>query len=542
MTHRHLLRGAVVLGALTLSGAALAGQPLFVGEVADAPRATTAAAARAIATRPSTAQMRLMRANPAVVSAGTREIELDLGMRRVNAVLREAKAIDGGVVWSGTIRETAKARYMTPREVRDDALNTATLVRRGNGITGNVRMDGKLFRIRPMPDGSHAVIEVDESRMPADHPFDLGQLPHVRMDARNVQRTGTNVGTMAIDPGATATIRVMVVATNAAVNAYGGDMRALVDLAVAESNQGYTNSNVGINLVLADYMTVNYSERGMSTDLSRFRSTSDGYMDEVHARRDSSGADVMMLVGNDSSACGLASGIGSTASTAFATVYWDCATGYYSFAHEIGHLQSARHDPAADPTNTPYAYGHGYRAPNAAWRTVMAYNCSPSCPRINYWSNPDKTYNGQAMGTADRSHNQRVLVNTKATIAGFRGDPGSGGGTQTYTNGNNYTIRDNTTVESPISVSGRSGNAPSSTSVTVDIVHTYRGDLVIDLVAPDGSTYRLKNSSGSDSADNVRATYTVNASGETINGTWKLRVRDVYSGDTGYINSWSIKL
>lgn len=542
MTHRHLLRGAVVLGALTLSGAALAGQPLFVGEVADAPRATTAAAARAIATRPSTAQMRLMRANPAVVSAGTREIELDLGPRRVNAVLREAKAIDGGVVWSGTIRETAKARYMTPREVRDDALNTATLVRRGNGITGNVRMDGKLFRIRPMPDGSHAVIEVDESRMPADHPFDLGQLPHVRMDARNVQRTGTNVGTMAIDPGATATIRVMVVATNAAVNAYGGDMRALVDLAVAESNQGYTNSNVGINLVLADYMTVNYSERGMSTDLSRFRSTSDGYMDEVHARRDSSGADVMMLVGNDSSACGLASGIGSTASTAFATVYWDCATGYYSFAHEIGHLQSARHDPAADPTNTPYAYGHGYRAPNAAWRTVMAYNCSPSCPRINYWSNPDKTYNGQAMGTADRSHNQRVLVNTKATIAGFRGDPGSGGGTQTYTNGNNYTIRDNTTVESPISVSGRSGNAPSSTSVTVDIVHTYRGDLVIDLVAPDGSTYRLKNSSGSDSADNVRATYTVNASGETINGTWKLRVRDVYSGDTGYINSWSIKL
>lgn len=122
------------------------------------------------------------------------------------------------------------------------------------------------------------------------------------------------------------------------------------------------------------------------------------------------------------------------------------------------------------------------------------------------------------------------------------GGGGGGGGTQTYTNGTDVQIRDNTTVESPITVSGRSGNAPTSTAVAVNIVHTYRGDLVIDLVAPDGSTYRLKNSSGSDSADNVNATYNVNLSSEPINGTWKLRVRDVYSGDTGYINSWSITL
>lgn len=110
----------------------------------------------------------------------------------------------------------------------------------------------------------------------------------------------------------------------------------------------------------------------------------------------------------------------------------------------------------------------------------------------------------------------------------------------TYSNTNNYTINDNSTVESPISVSGRSGSAPSSTPVAVDIKHTYRGDLVIDLVAPDGSLYRLKNSSSSDSADNVNTTYNVNLSSEAINGTWKLRVADVYSGDTGYIDAWSI--
>lgn len=95
---------------------------------------------------------------------------------------------------------------------------------------------------------------------------------------------------------------------------------------------------------------------------------------------------------------------------------------------------------------------------------------------------------------------------------------------------------------SPITVSGVTGNAPATTRVDVNIVHTYRGDLVIDLIAPDGTAYRLKNSSGSDSADNVVASYTVNASGEVANGVWKLQVKDVAAQDVGYINSWKITL
>jgi subtilisin-like proprotein convertase family protein len=95
-------------------------------------------------------------------------------------------------------------------------------------------------------------------------------------------------------------------------------------------------------------------------------------------------------------------------------------------------------------------------------------------------------------------------------------------------------------VTSSVTVTGRTGNAPSALKVGVDIVHTWRGDLVIDLVAPDGTAYRLKNSSGSDSANDVKETYTVNASGETANGTWKLRVQDVARYDTGYINSFKL--
>ncbi|GLY53041.1 S8 family serine peptidase [Lentzea sp. NBRC 102530] len=97
----------------------------------------------------------------------------------------------------------------------------------------------------------------------------------------------------------------------------------------------------------------------------------------------------------------------------------------------------------------------------------------------------------------------------------------------------------NTAVTSSITVSNITGNAPATLKVDVNIVHTYRGDLVIDLIAPDGTAYRLKSNDG-DSADDVIASYTVNASGEVANGTWKLQVRDVAKQDTGYINSWKL--
>ena len=118
---------------------------------------------------------------------------------------------------------------------------------------------------------------------------------------------------------------------------------------------------------------------------------------------------------------------------------------------------------------------------------------------------------------------------------------GGGGGStpQTYSNTADYQIRDNTTVDSPITVSGRSGNAPSNASVAVNVVHTYRGDLKVDLVAPDGSLYNISNRAGG-SADNLVGTYTINLSSEALNGTWRLRVNDNAGGDTGYINSWSI--
>ena len=110
---------------------------------------------------------------------------------------------------------------------------------------------------------------------------------------------------------------------------------------------------------------------------------------------------------------------------------------------------------------------------------------------------------------------------------------------QTYSNTSDVAIADNVTVTSAIVVSGRAGKAPNPTPVEVNIVHTYTGDLKVDLIAPDGSVYVLHNRSGG-STDNIARTYSVNLSTETINGTWKLRVNDNAGGDIGHIDAWSL--
>ncbi|WP_285504514.1 S8 family serine peptidase [Actinokineospora sp. NBRC 105648] len=109
------------------------------------------------------------------------------------------------------------------------------------------------------------------------------------------------------------------------------------------------------------------------------------------------------------------------------------------------------------------------------------------------------------------------------------------------TNGADVAVPDaGAAATSPITVSGCSGNASATASVEVAIAHPYRGDLAVDLIAPDGTSYPLKAASAGDPADDVRATFTVNLSSEAKNGTWKLSVRDLYRFDSGTIDTWSL--
>ncbi|MFF1303726.1 S8 family serine peptidase [Streptomyces sp. NPDC058307] len=202
-------------------------------------------------------------------------------------------------------------------------------------------------------------------------------------------------------------------------------------------------------------------------------------------------------------------------------------------------ILSTLNSGASTPASESYAYyqGTSMATPHIAGLVALVKSANPSLTpaqietaiKNNARPLPGACSGGCGAGLADAAK----------TVAAV-----SGGGTTTGTTFSSTTavaIPDNgSAIESPVTVSGRSGNAPSTLQVGVDITHTYRGDLTIGLVAPDGTVYSLKAASSSDSADNVNATYTVNASSETANGTWKLRVQDTAAQDTGTLNGWKL--
>jgi hypothetical protein len=199
-----------------------------------------------------------------------------------------------------------------------------------------------------------------------------------------------------------------LVAYTPAVAAALPDVQGHIQLAIDETNKSYRNSNVNLTAALVDSFEVDYKERSLFFDLRAFRENGDGRMDRVHYRRAQSAADVAVLLVDNSDYCGLASAIYADSSRAFAVVYYVCATGIYSLAHEIGHLQGCRHNPEADSANIPFAYGHGYHHYAGQWLTVMARRCM-NCRRIPFWSNPNMQYRGATMGTKRRHDNVRVL-------------------------------------------------------------------------------------------------------------------------------------
>jgi subtilisin-like proprotein convertase family protein len=85
-------------------------------------------------------------------------------------------------------------------------------------------------------------------------------------------------------------------------------------------------------------------------------------------------------------------------------------------------------------------------------------------------------------------------------------------------------------------------------SVDVTLYHTYIGDLIVTLFAPNGASVILHNRSNG-TTDNIIGNYpdsivpfqSLSAfNGLQVQGTWRLRVSDNAAIDLGNLNSWRL--
>jgi len=325
----------------------------------------------------------------------------------------------GELTWQGTIA--------------GESAGTVLFTISGPAVAGTIQVDGRLFQLSYAGDGRHLITEAGAFDPMPEHPPVI--IP--AGDSGSSSPSGSEVeegqGPNAIVDGDDGSVIDVLVAYTPAARANRGGtaaMKAHINLAVAETNQAYQNSQINTRLNLVMAAEVNYSESGdIITDLSRLRGKSDGYMDEVHGWRESVKADMVSLISVDNQYCGIAYMMTNLSnyseSFAFSVVHVTCATSYYSFGHELGHNMGSAHD-RANAGAALFDFSFGYQAPNGAFRTIMAYNCSHGCPRVQHFSNPSVSYGGQPTGidfdidAFNSADNARSINNALVTVANFR--------------------------------------------------------------------------------------------------------------------------
>ncbi|HLL00639.1 MAG TPA: S8 family serine peptidase [Myxococcaceae bacterium] len=103
----------------------------------------------------------------------------------------------------------------------------------------------------------------------------------------------------------------------------------------------------------------------------------------------------------------------------------------------------------------------------------------------------------------------------------------------------NLAITDNGKVTSTVNFD--KDVAIDSLKLSLDLPHTYRGDLVVTLTSPSGKSATVHNRTGG-SADDLKGTFDLSAfAGEKTKGAWTLTVEDKAKADTGTLKSWGLE-
>jgi hypothetical protein len=349
-----------------------------------------------VKSQPTTEDVQIVRVNPQALAVNDQILvrfksQAQLAIRSDEKLLQADKLVG----WSGA--------------AQDALARSTTMVVNEDNVTASIQAANGPYSIQPLGGGLHALVKVDTAKMPPEHPPFFKEKPHSRQDVFPF--------TPQLNTSATPTTISVLVAYTPAVKSAIGDIDGsvidgLAQLGITHANASYKNSGININLVAAPAhpLLVNLNETGnMDVEISAFAA-----MPTVQSARAANHSNVAVLLLADRSACGESQKVFATKETAFSVVYYNCVYNNYSLAHEIGHLQGARHNPEDDAESSPFAYGHGFVDQSRKRRTIMAYDCPGGCTRELQWARPTD------WGNSTVSNDARVLNETATYIAGFR--------------------------------------------------------------------------------------------------------------------------
>jgi hypothetical protein len=282
------------------------------------------------------------------------------------------------------------------------------------GIYGHAALaDGGSYVIEYCGDAIHVLKELDVAN--------LGENLGVDYVEEDSNTTTVNRFKRSNDRGArdtttivTYTVKVYYTPQFAAVTA---DIQGYVDQVIAETNQGYVNSKVPLRVKAhcIEQATIN-DMSSASAILSAFR-TMKGTVANLRGSADSA---ALLVRTFNSCGIGYLNTIGS--GTTVSAAAKNCALGYFSFGHELGHNIGLHHNIQV-ATNGAFSDGHGHLiargSASTGVRTILAYSANGHSRRVNYYSNPNVNYpgTGTPTGVTGTSNNARVLTVQRFNLA-----------------------------------------------------------------------------------------------------------------------------
>jgi len=357
----------------------------------------------------------------------TDEIRISLpGKQVIHAINKKTKThSNGSQIWRG--------------EVVGKKNSSAIFSQHGNAVAGVIRIDEKVYKLLPVEDGINSIIEVSpnepwpetEPRLSPGSSISTQQLSSDTPQIAGDQLPPSDDGSV---------IDIMVVYSSATRATYGGvdGINAYIATGIAESNQAYDNSEIYTQLNLVHTVEVIDVTNSIGDNLDYMTRSAgheddpNGYYDEIHTIRDQQGADMVSYFVDDpvnsigDPTCGLAwvafEPIAAYAAYGFSVIGTDCAVGYYSLAHELGHNMGSQHNIEDASFQGVYPYSYGFRDLATSFRSIMSYNCPEgSCyTRYPYFSNPDILVNGVVIGEENTKDNARSINETKVAVSQWR--------------------------------------------------------------------------------------------------------------------------
>lgn len=290
----------------------------------------------------------------------------------------------------------------------------------GEVFAANILWKNTLYQIRYIGKDVYQTRQINQANFPTDE-LDLGDSP-IKLKSSTSENLCTDTDSPFI-------IDVMVLYTDNVLAAAGAIevVESEIYLTVHETNLAYLKSNVTQRIGLVHIEKLQgYQEKNnhvldynaLVSDLS------------VLSKRDQYFADIVVLMVEQLNVCGVAEVMTSVSTSfenrAYAVVQRHCATGKYTFAHELAHIMGCRHQCSIVPSQSPYPFAHGYCFVDQGTKCatiVTDLSAYGATVRIPYFSNPNIKYNGTAIGTSGsgcQADDHQVLNLTASTVANFR--------------------------------------------------------------------------------------------------------------------------